>query len=298
MCCVLFGSFFSRSRIKTVMTAHEHQNELGTTVVLPPTWHWVTAVFFACYEVIISIIVFIHISKKITKRQWDNEHKNENQVGASWRPMIIRLRIKLGSTDHLPPAGWGRRRRWCRCLPSWPQSLTTWGQSQGLAGLGPGGGDQGYQRLTTPDPQSKTSTVLPSLGLTTKIRLYLVWAVLSATRCPGRRGQVSRRSRLPLNENGIGDQKIESIGREICSVLTISVKSDTHWLLDSIGSLCSRNIDSKWSYIWKWLTEVHGLFLTVVCLKYLFDWVAQLVVALNLRLMFSQLAPFVWEILI
>ena len=214
--------------------------------------------------------------------------------------MIIRLRIKLGSTDHLPPAGWGRRRRWCRCLPSWPQSLTTWGQSQGLAGLGPGGGDQGYQRLTTPDPQSKTSTVLPSLGLTTKIRLYLVWAVLSATRCPGRRGQVSRRSRLPLNENGIGDQKIESIGREVCSVLTISVKSGVAICIGSLIplALCVQEILIPNDHIWKWLTEVHGLFLTVVCLKYLFDWVAQLVVALNLHLMFSQLAPFFLEILI
>ena len=212
--------------------------------------------------------------------------------------MIIRLRIKLGSTDHLPPAGWGRRRRWCRCLPSWPQSLTTWGQSQGLAGLGPGGGDQGYQRLTTPDPQSKTSTVLPSLGLTTKIRLYLVWAVLSATRCPGRRGQVSRRSRLPLNENGIGDQKIESIAIPMGGRYALFWQSVSKAI--RIGSLiplalCVQEILIPNDHIWKWLTEVHGLFLTVVCLKYLFDWVAQLVVALNLRLMFSQLAPFVWK---
>ena len=68
--------------------------------------------------------------------------------------------------------------------------VTTWGQSQGLTR---GRGGRGYQQLTRWDPNlTLTSTGLPSLGLTTKIRLYLVWAV-SATRCPGRRGQTSQR---------------------------------------------------------------------------------------------------------
>ena len=121
---------------------------------------------------------------------------------------------------HRPPAT-SRMRKAAEVVPV-SAIMTTKSNNLGakprVSRVGPGGGDQGYQRLTTPDPHSETSTVLPSLGLTTKIRLYLVWAVLSATRCPGRRGQVSRRSRLPLNENGIGDQKIESIGREVCSV--------------------------------------------------------------------------------
>ena len=100
----------------------------------------------------------------------------------------------VSTTDHLPLPGWWRQRLWCRLF--WPFQpiiqLTTWGQSQGLArGRREWGEEISSWRRPTPN-LTLTSTGLPSLGLTTKIRLYLVWAV-SATRCPWRRGQTSQR---------------------------------------------------------------------------------------------------------